>query len=168
MDQPPRPLDAELEVADTIGRLMHFWGFKRPMGRIWTILYLSPEPLSAAELAARLKMSAGAVSMALAELEKWGCVTRSWVPGERRDFFGAEPSVWKMVQRVLRERELLLVRDFGRALEQASEAVAPALSYKRARLDHLRELAESGETLIQALVSGSAVDPTVLLKRPQP
>jgi len=42
------------------------------------------------------------------------------------------------------------------------------LSYKRARLDHLRELAESGETLIQALVSGSAVDPTVLLKRPQP
>jgi DNA-binding transcriptional regulator GbsR (MarR family) len=28
----------ELEVADSVGRLMEFWGFKRPMGRIWTLL----------------------------------------------------------------------------------------------------------------------------------
>jgi len=170
------PLEAELGVADIIGRLMHFWGFKKPMGRLWTILYLSPRPLSAADLGLQLKMSSGAVSMALNELEKWGAVTRSWVPGERRDYFLAEPSVWKMVQRVLRERELVLVRDFGQALQEATAAVAEGatedlptdLSYKRARLAHLHELATSGETLLSALVSGNAVDPTILLKRPQP
>ena len=26
-----------------MGRLMEFWGFRRHMGRLWTILYLSPE-----------------------------------------------------------------------------------------------------------------------------
>lgn len=175
MDPPSDPLEAELDVADTVGRLMHFWGFKRPMGRLWTILYLSPQPLCAQDLGQMLKMSAGAVSMALAELEKWGCINRSWVPGERRDYFSAEPSVWKMVQRVLRERELSLVREFGVALDEASSAVSPAggdlspeLSYKRARLEHLRELAQTGETLLGALVAGGPVDPTLLLKRSEP
>src|SRR5258706_16187498 len=99
---------AELEVADTVGRLMEFWGFKRRMGRMWTLLYLSPAPLGAAEIGAELKMSAGAVSMALGELVKWGAVKKSWRPGERRDFYEAETSVGKLVQRVLRERELTL------------------------------------------------------------
>lgn len=31
---------AQLRVADAIGVLMEFWGFKRPMGRLWTLLYL--------------------------------------------------------------------------------------------------------------------------------
>src|SRR5690606_23047344 len=96
-------LPAEISVAETVGRLMHFWGFKRPMGRIWTILYLSPEPVSAAQLGSTLKMSAGAVSMALAELEKWGAITRTWIPGARRDYFVAEDDIWKLVRRVVRE-----------------------------------------------------------------
>lgn len=173
MDSPRSPaLESELEIADVVGKLMQFWGFKRPMGRLWTVLYLSPQPLSAAELASRLKMSAGAVSMALNELEKWGAVARSWVPGERRDFFVAENHIWKMVQRVLRERELVLVREFAAQLQTTTENVsAPGgdlseeLSYKRARLEHLRQLAQTGETLLEALVSGSAVDPTLLVKK---
>ena len=37
---------AELRVAEVIGSLMEFWGFKAVMGRIWGVLYLAPEPLS--------------------------------------------------------------------------------------------------------------------------
>src|SRR3954463_16350664 len=117
---------AELEVADTIGRLMEFWGFKRPMGRMWTLLYLSPSPLGAAELGEQLKMSAGAVSMTLNELLKWGAVKKSWRPGERRDFYEAETSIGKLVQRVLRERELELVRQFSEALSNAELALPRA------------------------------------------
>lgn len=162
---------AELEVADTVGRLMEFWGFKRPMGRMWTLLYLSPEPLGAAEIGAELKMSAGAVSMALGELVKWGAVKKSWRPGERRDFYEAETSVGKLVQRVLRERELTLVREFAEALGRAEAELPPgasgeaeALSFKRARLQQLRELSQLGEGLLRALVSGQSVDPTPFLR----
>ena len=160
---------AELEVADTIGRLMEFWGFKRPMGRMWTLLYLSPAPLGAAELGEQLKMSAGAVSMTLNELLKWGAVKKSWRPGERRDFYEAETSIGKLVQRVLRDRELELVRQFGEALSNADEtlprtAEAGGPDFKRDRVHELQRLARLGETLLTALVAGKVVDPTPFLK----
>jgi DNA-binding transcriptional regulator GbsR (MarR family) len=161
----------ELEVADSVGKLMEFWGFKRPMGRIWTLLYLSPKPLGAAEIGEALRMSAGAVSMAMAELTKWGAVKKTWRPGERRDFYEAETSVGKLVQRVLRERELSLVRSFGEALTEAEGALAQSDSlddeerrYKRERLDELRRLCALGEALLTALVAGKTVDPTPFLK----
>jgi HTH-type transcriptional regulator, glycine betaine synthesis regulator len=167
----PEPVtQAELEVADTIGRLMEFWGFKRPMGRMWTLLYLSPNPLGAAELGEQLKMSAGAVSMTLNELLKWGAVKKSWRPGERRDFYEAETSIGKLVQRVLRERELELVRQFGEALSNADSALPRAPEsgsrpdFKRDRVHELQRLACLGETLLTALVAGKMVDPTPFLK----
>jgi HTH-type transcriptional regulator, glycine betaine synthesis regulator len=161
---------AELEVADTIGRLMEFWGFKRPMGRMWTLLYLSPAPLGAAELGEQLKMSAGAVSMTLSELLKWGAVKKSWRPGERRDFYEAETSIGKLVQRVLRERELELVRQFAEALGNAEAALPHAKGdasppdFKRTRVHELQRLSKLGETLLTALVAGKMVDPTPFLK----
>jgi DNA-binding transcriptional regulator GbsR (MarR family) len=150
---------------------MEFWGFKRPMGRIWTLLYLAPEPLGAAEIGEALRMSAGAVSMAIGELVKWGAVKKSWRPGERRDFYEAETSIGRLVQRVLRERELALVRGFGEALDAAQRALPverggkpSSLSFKRERLNELRRLSKLGESLLTALVSGKTVDPTPLLK----
>lgn len=184
------PAQAELCVAEMVGKLMHFWGFKRPMGRLWTVLYLSPVPLSASELCLRLGMSAGGVSMALSSLEKWGCVHRAWVPGQRRDFFSAEDDIWKMVQRVLAQRERLLVSEFADALEDALSALESAqpqapdadpswktrtskpgdeheeLGYKRRRLTKLLELTATGQTLLSALVAGNAVDPTSLIQAP--
>src|SRR5215472_13383983 len=78
---------AILRVVDAVGGLIELWGFKRNMGRMWAILYFTPQPLSAQDLGERLAMSAGAVSMTLAELSTWGVVKKTWVPGERRDFY---------------------------------------------------------------------------------
>jgi DNA-binding transcriptional regulator GbsR (MarR family) len=147
-----------------VGELMHFWGFKRPMGRLWTVLYLAPEPLSAAELGERLDMSAGGISMALSELERWGCVARMAQTGTRRDYFRAEPDIWKMVRRVLAERELVLVRQFGATLERAEASLHEAedLEYKRERLRRLAELARAGDTLLSALCAGMPIDPAAI------
>lgn len=161
--------EAELRVADTVGALMEFWGFKRPMGRIWTLLFLSPSTLPASEIGERLSMSSGAVSMALAELQKWGAVRRTWRPGERRDFFEAETNVWKMVSRVFRERELALVRDAAAAFRDAKETFSRAsrkagrprgkeLAFARSRIGQLEGLARIGEMLVNALVSGGRID----------
>src|ERR1700704_5664289 len=73
------------EVADAVGGLMEFWGFKRVMGRLWSVLYLTGEPLGAAELCERLAISSGAASMTLADLERWGGGKRSRKPGGRRE-----------------------------------------------------------------------------------
>jgi DNA-binding transcriptional regulator GbsR (MarR family) len=164
---------AELRVAEVIGSLMEAWGFKAVMGRIWGILYLSPEPLSAAELAERLSLSSGAISMALSDLQKWGVVKKAWRPGERRDFYEAETSVWKMVSRVFRERELGYVRDAIAAFENAIRLIAAArpragaeekkrYKFVEGRLSSLLTLSRLGETLISMLASGETIDPQPL------
>ena len=114
---------SEILITDLVGRLIEFWGFRRNMGRVWAILYLRPQPQNANEIRAALKLSAGAVSMTLQELLRWGVVRRVWVPGDRRDYFTAEVQLWKMVSRVLSERERTEIGNAIEACEQALEAL---------------------------------------------
>jgi DNA-binding transcriptional regulator GbsR (MarR family) len=164
---------AELRVAEVIGSLMEFWGFKAVLGRLWTVLYLSPEPLSAAELGERLSISTGAVSMALGDLQKWGVIKKAWRPGERRDYYEPETSIWKMVSRVFRERELGYVREAIAAFEAAIKQIAQArprasseekkrLKFIEGRLSSLLTLSRLGESLLSMLASGEPVDPQPL------
>ena len=160
----------ELRVAEVIGGLMEFWGFKAIMGRLWAILYLSPEPLPAADLCERLQVSTGAVSMALADLQKWGVVKKAWRPGERRDFYEPETSIWKMVTRVFRERELGYVRTVIESFEELRKLLArlrgsatsdekKRLKFIDARLASLLTLSRIGEGLLLMLTAGQPVDP---------
>jgi len=114
-------------AAETMGELIAFWGFKASMGRIWTVLYLAPDPLTADAIAERTGLSSGAVSMGLADLKQWGVVDRASVPGTRKRHFRAETDVWGIVRRIFRERELRMVaRAMGR-FKQASERIQEAL-----------------------------------------
>jgi HTH-type transcriptional regulator, glycine betaine synthesis regulator len=158
--------ESERIVSDAIGRLMVLWGFKRNMGRVWTLLYLSDEPIAAHVLRQRLQLSAGAVSMTLSELARWGVVRKVWRQGDRHDYFEAESSLWKMISRVLRERELAEVVSAIEAFEdalaslkrrQASDA-GPRLQTQLARIDQLLELARLGRSTLDALIDSARLD----------
>jgi DNA-binding transcriptional regulator GbsR (MarR family) len=164
-----------LDVADMIGGVMEFWGFKRAMGRMWAMLYLSPQPLSAQDLQDRLSMSAGAVSMTMQELLKWGAVKKAWVPGDRRDYFSPETSIWKMVSRVFKDRELALIRSFIETLEGAQRAASQAqkgasaetkkrLRFAYDRISSLLALARIGDVFLGAILAGQKLDVTPIRK----
>ena len=169
---PVKEIDLLHEVADAVGALMEFWGFKRLMGRVWTLLYLRDEPLSAAELCEQLGISTGAASMTLSELEHWGVIRRSRKLGDRREYFEAETDIWKMISRVLRERELLQVERalevFDRAREQLTRGAAPGergrLEAISERIERLAELAKVGRGLLTVLVQQGKVDAAALMK----
>ncbi len=160
------------EVAEAVGALMEFWGFKRVMGRLWTLLYLRDEPLTAAELCEELAISTGAASMTLAELEHWGVVRRSRRAGDRREYFEAETDIWRMVSRVLRERELVQVERalevFERARTQLSQKVPPGeharVEMVNERIGRLADLARLGRGLLTAIVSQGKVDLAPLVR----
>lgn len=164
--------ESELIASDAIGRIMEFWGFKRNMGRVWTVLYLADRPLSAHDLRERLQLSAGAVSMTLKELSSWGTVRKVWIQGERRDHFTAEGDLWKMVSRVFRQRELVEVQEVVTSLERAIEALdargeAPGdarATVQRERLRQLLELSRLGRRLLESLVSDARVDARALAR----
>ncbi len=173
---------SEAAVSDRVGRLIEFWGFKRNMGRVWAVLYLSPEPQSAEDLREALQLSSGAVSMTLSELGRWGVVRKVWVQGDRRDFFTAEIQLWKMVSRVFNEREKAEIENAIEAFEEALVTLEPLRKSPdpkvRARADlqferigNLLELARLGKRLLDALVTTAKIDaePLVrfLLQRPK-
>jgi len=166
---------SERAVSDAIGRLMQFWGFKRNMGRVWTVLYLSERPLTAQDLRERLGLSTGAVSMTVTELVRWGVVKKVWIQGERREHFAAEGNLWKMISRVLRERERAEILDTITAMEDALRAIEPqtrsadARIRQRAIVQHERigqllELARLGKQLLDALVTTARLDASALTR----
>ncbi len=155
---------AVLRIADAIGALIEAWGFKRNMGRLWALLYLEPQPLSAAEIGTRLELSSGAVSMLLGELQQWSAVKKTWVPGERRDYYEAETNIWKPVSRVFRERELRWVQTALETFEatQANLGAPPAddprAGHVAARVVGLTQLAQVGAHLLEAMLAGESID----------
>lgn len=154
---------AVLKVADAVGALIEAWGFKRNMGRMWAVLYLDDHPLNATELGERLGLSTGAVSMLLHELMEWGAVKKAWVVGERKEHYEAETSLWKMVSRVFRERELQWVKAAEGAFSEAQAAFLPKSGDARDRLiadrvAMLVQLSGVGAHLLESILSGEAVD----------
>jgi DNA-binding transcriptional regulator GbsR (MarR family) len=156
---------AVLRIADAVGALMESWGFKRNMGRLWTVLYLENRPLPAAEIGERLSLSAGAVSMLLTEMQEWGAIKKTWVPGERREYFEPETSIWKMVSRVFRERELQWIRTALEAFEEGGRAVAATASPDderdaliAQRVTGLADLTRVTAQLLEAALQGETVD----------
>ena len=154
---------ATLLVADTIGEIMGFWNFKPSMGRVWTVLYLSPSSLSADEIGARTELSAGSVSMTLQELLQWGVVKKAWRRGSRRRYFEAETDLIAMITRVFRERELRMIDDAVQRMEQAAELLAALprnerVDFLQRRIQTLLRMARTGRTIVERFAGGGLLD----------
>jgi DNA-binding transcriptional regulator GbsR (MarR family) len=177
--QPPDDVDAArlravALVAETLGDLMRFWNFKPSMGRIWTVLYLSQEPLDAEQIEARAGLSAGNVSQTLHELLEWGVVRRVATPvGSKRRLFEAETDILALVARVFRDRELRLVEESIARLEEAVRILEhegrggdPAgflqSRFLVTRITNLLDLARTGRRIVQQLAHAGSADLSLL------
>jgi DNA-binding transcriptional regulator GbsR (MarR family) len=100
--------------------------------------------------------------MLVNELAQWNIIKKTWVVGERREHFEAETSIWKMVSRVFRERELRWIRTAHEAFAEAGSQL-PAGDDARHRLiadrvAGLTQLAAVGEHLLTTMLEGEAID----------
>ncbi len=155
--------EAELLAADAIGDVIEHWGFRKALGRTWTVLYLAGEALPAQVLTDRLQVSAGAMSMTLTELQRWGVVRKVWRPGERKDFYEAETDFWKMISKVVQERERFLAGSVRERLERARELLKQSGSTaevraKLERLGRLQSFAAMAESVIGGFLSSRRAD----------
>ena len=163
MTAEPRAVDpAVLRVADAVGALLKGWGFKRNMGRMWAVLYLEDHPLTAAELGEQHRHGAGRQPEAFAELVQWSIVKKAWVVGERREHYEAETSIWKMVSRVFRERELNWIKTASEAFESAGKELGGKQDARRKliaeRIASLTQLSQVGARLLESVLEGESVD----------
>ena len=126
------------------------WGVNRTVAQIHALLYLSPKPLNAEELATTLSVARSNVSTSLRELQSWGIVRVVHVLGDRRDHFESMKDVWEMFRVILGERKrreidptLAVLRECVDSLEKGSGTQA----YTRERLDEMLEFITTMTTL---------------------
>lgn len=154
--------DAELLVADAIGDVIEHWGFRKALGRVWSVLYLRGEPMAATELGEILQMSAGGLSTTLTELQRWNVVRRVSRLGERKEFFEAETNLWKMISKVVSERERFVIRSVRERLERAQALLSTsrdnATRARRVRIGHLLSMAQTAEEVIERFVQSQRAD----------
>src|SRR5688572_8203597 len=81
------------------------WGINRTVAQIHALLYISPKPLHAEELAETLAVARSNVSTSLKELQNWGIVKLVHVMGDKRDHFESLRDPWELFRIVLDERK---------------------------------------------------------------
>jgi len=99
------------------------WGINRTVAQIHALLYLSPRPLAAEEIAETLGVARSNVSTSLRELQGWRIVKLVHVLGDKRDHFESMKDVWEMFRTVLDERKR---REIDPTLEMLEECLAEA------------------------------------------
>jgi DNA-binding transcriptional regulator GbsR (MarR family) len=92
------------------GEMGSRWGVNRTVAQIHALLYLSPAPLPAEDIAERLSVARSHVSISLKELKSWKLVRIVHLREDRRDHFECVGDIWDLARTIVsgrREREIM-------------------------------------------------------------
>jgi DNA-binding transcriptional regulator GbsR (MarR family) len=112
------------------GKMGTQWGINRTVAQIHALLYVSPTPLNAEQIAETLGVARSNVSNSLRELEGWGIVRVVHTLGDRRDHYESLKDVWEMFRIVLDERKK---REMDPTLAMLKECATEAAASKSDR-----------------------------------
>lgn len=122
------------------------WGINRTVAQIHALLFLSPKPLPADEIATTLNVARSNVSTSIRELESWGIVRPVHVLGERREHYESMKDVWEMFRVIVEQRKR---REVDPTLQLLRECLADlghvgvSEAYTRERLESMAEFFEA-------------------------
>ena len=146
---------------EAVGDAIEFWGFKRNQGRVWALLYLRDEGLSAAQIQRLLDLSKGGVSMLIRDLERWRVIRREPALNDPSSRYRAETELIRMVTRVVEQREGELVSRIRNEISEARRLAAESGDVPRhrmARLDKMSLLADHTERALRLFVRTARLD----------
>ncbi len=135
------------------GEMGSRWGVNRTVAQIHALLYVSPRPLHAAEIAETLAVARSNVSNSLRELQAWGIVKVTHILGDRRDYFESVTDIWELFRVILEERWRREIEPTLAVLETCVEECDSDDAHTRGRLRDLLAFFRSLETWYQQLMS---------------
>lgn len=118
------------------------WGINRTVAQVHALLFLSPQPLHAEDIAKTLSVARSNVSTSLRELQGWGIVRVVHVLGDRRDHFESFSDVWEIFRTVSQERKRREIDPTLRVLRECVDELPPGNhddAFTRERLTSMLE-----------------------------
>ena len=115
------------------------WGINRTVGQIYALLFVTERQLHADDIGEKLGISRSNVSIGLKELQAWGLVRQSRVPGDRREYFSSLGDVWEIFRVVAAERRRREVAPTLSVLGESlmADATSPEDAFAQ---EHMRQM----------------------------
>jgi DNA-binding transcriptional regulator GbsR (MarR family) len=151
------------------GATTHSFGLGRLIGRLFALLYLTPEPMCLDQIAKKLKISKASASITVRQLAAWHAVHKveKLEDAGRRDFYQAELSfgvilrngLLPSLQKKLRSAGVQIDRTLGVSPSQADLRVtSDATSDHQKEICHRLRLARGLYQKVNALFSNPLVE----------
>lgn len=137
--------DAKNHFIQGMSRIADFWGMPKAMGVIYGCIYLSSSPVSLDEMVDQSGLSKGSVSTNVRVLERLQMVRQEFRPGDRKDYYVAEPDLWRVVRGILEQRRKV---EFSSALSSVNESLA-MLDVEESSSDNPHEIVFQRERIRQ-------------------
>ena len=121
------------------------WGVNRTVAQVHALLYLSPESLTAEDIAETLSVARSNVSTSLKELQNWNLVQVDSRMGDRRDFFHTSADVWTLFLTIIEqrvEREIIPTLTMLRRCAVEAQAERPPQPAVAARITAMQAFME--------------------------
>ena len=131
------------------------WGINRTVAQVHALLFVSPKPLHAEEIANTLSVARSNVSTSLRELQGWGIVRVVHVLGDRRDHFESIKDVWEIFRIVAEERKRREIDPTLRVLQECVGELkksGPGSQYTRERLEEMLGFLTATTSLFEELI----------------
>jgi DNA-binding transcriptional regulator GbsR (MarR family) len=144
------------ELAEQVGEFIRYWGFKKVHGKIWLHLFLSPEPLDAADLRARLKISKALVSMSLQDLIHYRVILPMGKGSRETLVYQSNPEIMESILNVLRSRERKLLARIQASFKTVKKSSEKEIDAEKAKI--LGQMLDSAESLLDGFLEFQQVD----------
>lgn len=160
------------------GEMGSRWGINRTVGQIYALLFVTEQQLHADDIGEQLGISRSNVSIGLKELQAWGLVRLSRIPGDRREYFSSLGDVWEIFRVVAAERRRREVAPTLSVLRESllAETTSPEDAFAQQRMREMHELVDlanswfddlqrlSPESMAQLMKMGAQVQKLLTVK----
>jgi DNA-binding transcriptional regulator GbsR (MarR family) len=148
------------------GEMGSRWGINRTVGQIYALLYVTEQPLHADDIGEKLGMSRSNVSIGMKELQAWGLVRLSRIPGDRREYFTSLGDVQEIFRVVAAERRR---REIAPTLSVLRESLlvkvkSPEDAFAQERMREMHELVDTANNWFDDLQRMSPESMAQLMK----
>lgn len=150
MQENPTLTKEHVDIANSIGDFIRYWGFKRIHGRIWAYVFLAPEPIDAGILIERLNVSKSLISMSLQDLKDFGVIEEAGKSDRGTIVYRSNDKILPIITRILGFREYSILQQIDESIQQAQKNQSALIADNK--LKELSSITNYGKNYLKILL----------------
>jgi DNA-binding transcriptional regulator GbsR (MarR family) len=124
---------------------------------MWTLMLLSPSPLSAQDFMEKLDISKALASISINRLLKYEVILISHIKARGKTYYEVNPDITSVIKNVLINREKTLLDNVNLAAKElmlATNQQKNSFDYERAK--YIFDLSKTGQKILNSVISKKA------------